>query len=165
MSLAGKTALVTGGGRGIGRAIASRLAKLGAGVVVAGRTRHEIDEAAGALGGKSLQLDVADRRAVTDALATLAKGGVRIDILVNNAGAAESAPFERTTDELWDRGRLRQGRQRGLERWPHRLRVLDGVLRSEACCRGDDARPRDGGRTHAGHGERRVPRMGGHAHR
>ncbi|WP_437877762.1 SDR family NAD(P)-dependent oxidoreductase [Sorangium sp. So ce513] len=103
MSLEGRTALVTGGGRGIGRAIAERLAKDGARVVVAGRTQAELDETAAAVGGVAVRLDVGDREATLSALAALEGQVGPIDVLVNNAGAAESAPFDRTTDALWDR--------------------------------------------------------------
>lgn len=77
--------------------------------MVAGRTRAEIDGVAaslvglGGLGGRALPLDVTDRASIASALAALEAEGVRIDVLVNNAGAAESAPLDRTSDELWDR--------------------------------------------------------------
>jgi len=100
--LAGKTALVTGGGRGIGRAIAIGLAAAGARVVCAGRTQHEIDEVASAIGGVALAADLGDRQKVTDFIARLQAVGP-VDILVNNAGIAESAPYNRTSDEMWDR--------------------------------------------------------------
>jgi 3-hydroxybutyrate dehydrogenase len=103
MSLTGRTALITGGGRGIGRAVAERLAREGARVVVAGRTRAEIDAVGSSLGGLAIPLDVADRASLAAGLDALHAQAVHVDVLVNNAGAAESAPLERTSDELWDR--------------------------------------------------------------
>lgn len=103
MSLEGRTALVTGGGRGIGRAVAERLAREGARVAVAGRTAAELDEVAAAVGGVALRLDVADRAAIAAALPEIRDRVGHVDILVNNAGIAESAPFEATADEVWDR--------------------------------------------------------------
>src|SRR5690242_5220664 len=103
MSLHGRTALITGGGRGIGRAIAERLASLGAKVVVSGRTATELDEVAAATGGLALPMDVADRASIEASLLALREQAGHVDILVNNAGAAESAPLERTSDALWDK--------------------------------------------------------------
>lgn len=103
MFLTGRHALITGGGRGIGRAIAGRLAQEGARVIIAGRTRHEVEAAASELSGVGLVMDVADRASVAAALAHVAEKLGPVEILVNNAGAAESAPLDRTSDELWDR--------------------------------------------------------------
>lgn len=103
MFLTGRTALVTGGGRGIGRAVAERLSREGARVVIAGRTHAEVDRAAAELSGVGVVMDVADRASVAHGLAVIAEKAGPIAILVNNAGAAESAPFDRTDDELWDR--------------------------------------------------------------
>jgi NAD(P)-dependent dehydrogenase (short-subunit alcohol dehydrogenase family) len=102
MFLAGKTALVTGGGRGIGRAIAERLAREGARVVVTGRTQTEIDEVALAVGGVAVAMDAADRASVRAGIDAIKDRAGDIDVLVNNAGFAESAPFDRTSDEMWD---------------------------------------------------------------
>ncbi len=102
MFLRGKTALVTGGGRGIGRAIAGGLAQAGARIVISGRTQAEIDAAARELDGVALQIDLGDRQSLRAGLATLQQLG-RVDILINNAGIAQSAPFDKTTDEVWDR--------------------------------------------------------------
>src|SRR6185503_16638512 len=99
--LEGKLALVTGGGRGIGAAVARALAGAGARVVVCGRKRADLDALAGEISGEAIACDLADR-AATDAMLERLGCGV-IDILVNNAGAAESAPLEATTDPLWDR--------------------------------------------------------------
>ncbi|MBK8258337.1 MAG: SDR family oxidoreductase [Polyangiaceae bacterium] len=98
MSLAGRKALVTGGGRGIGRAISQSLAEAGAHVIVAGRTAKELEETAALVGGTPLVLDVKDRTA----LAAVRERTGSVHILVNNAGIAESAPFDRTSDALWD---------------------------------------------------------------
>jgi NAD(P)-dependent dehydrogenase (short-subunit alcohol dehydrogenase family) len=92
--LDGKTALVTGAGRGIGRATALALAAAGADLVLVSRTASELDEVAGAIkaaGGRAqpLVLDVTRSDAVRDAFAGLG----RLDILVNNAGINRPQPF------------------------------------------------------------------------
>jgi len=98
-NLAGKRALVTGGGRGIGAACARELAAAGASVVVCGRKAADLEAIARDIGGEAFVVDLLDRAATDAALAKLGN----IDILVNNAGAAESAALDKTTDEMWDR--------------------------------------------------------------
>jgi 3-hydroxybutyrate dehydrogenase len=96
-------ALVTGGGRGIGREIASVLAQAGATVTVLGRNRATLDDAvaAGAAHFASVA-DVADQAAVTAAIAA-ATARQPIDILIANAGIAESAPFGKSDAALFRR--------------------------------------------------------------
>ena len=98
-NLTGKRALVTGGGRGIGAACARELAAAGAKVIVAGRTAAQNEAVANEIQGEAFTLDLLDRKA-TDAF--ISEVGT-IDILVNNAGAAESAPLDKMTDEIWDK--------------------------------------------------------------
>ena len=107
IDLSGKTAIVTGAGRGIGREIARTLAAEGVTVVVADIRQDLLDDAAAewrdkGWPGAQLLFDVRkadDCRAVAET--TVARFG-RIDILVNNAGVAGGAPVERLTEEVWD---------------------------------------------------------------
>jgi NAD(P)-dependent dehydrogenase (short-subunit alcohol dehydrogenase family) len=96
-------ALVTGGGRGIGREIASTLSRAGATVTVLGRNRATLDEtvAAGSAHFAAVA-DVADEAAVSAAVAEAA-ARQPIDILIANAGIAESAPFGRSDAALFKR--------------------------------------------------------------
>lgn len=103
--LNGKTALITGGGRGIGRAVALTFARHGARVVVAARTREQVNEVASEIGTGSLALvcDVSDSESVTRMFGEMRERFGDADILVNNAGVAESATLVNTSDELWHR--------------------------------------------------------------
>jgi 3-hydroxybutyrate dehydrogenase len=96
-------ALVTGGGRGIGRAVAASLVKAGATVTIMGRNRAVLDEvvAAGEAHFAAVA-DVSDQAATSAALA-LVTARQPIDILVANAGAAESAPFLKSDAVLFQR--------------------------------------------------------------
>ncbi len=96
-------ALVTGGGRGIGREIAATLMRAGVTVTVLGRNRAPLDEAVAAGAAHFVTVaDVADQAAVSAAIATAA-ARQPIDILIANAGAAESAPFGKSDAALFRR--------------------------------------------------------------
>jgi NAD(P)-dependent dehydrogenase (short-subunit alcohol dehydrogenase family) len=101
-------ALVTGGGRGLGRAIAAALSRAGLAVAVAARTREQVEAAAADLrasgaAARAIVLDVTDPASVERAAAETVTALGPIDVLVNNAGIAESAPFGRTGPDAWER--------------------------------------------------------------
>jgi 3-oxoacyl-[acyl-carrier protein] reductase len=97
-SLEGKNALVTGASRGIGRAIASELARAGASVVVSYNTGAEAAEAlAQEIGGRAVQADVSDAASA----ASLVEEAGDLDVLVNNAGVTRDGLLVRMSDEDW----------------------------------------------------------------
>jgi NAD(P)-dependent dehydrogenase (short-subunit alcohol dehydrogenase family) len=99
-SLTGKVAVVTGGGRGIGKALSHSLAREGVRVAIADLDGAIADQAAAEIGGGAigLALDVTDRPAFTAALDEIESRLGPIDILVNNAGIMPIGPFEEETD-------------------------------------------------------------------
>ena len=104
MELAGKHAVVTGGGRGIGAVVAGALGAAGAKVTLLGRTLNALEATKNLLDkAQIIQLDVSDGDGVHDAFEKAAEAFGTVDILVNNAGIAESAPFEKTSLELFQR--------------------------------------------------------------
>lgn len=96
-------AIVTGGGRGIGRAIAERLASDGMRVAVMARSQSEVEEVARAIGGMALALDVTDQPVVAAAVDRVERELGPIQLLVNNAGTLERGgpAWEREPDEWW----------------------------------------------------------------
>jgi NAD(P)-dependent dehydrogenase (short-subunit alcohol dehydrogenase family) len=104
--LSGKTVLVTGAGRGIGRAVAVRCAAEGAAVVAADLAPPEETAAAvRAAGGRALAVaaDVADREAVRAMAEAAAREFAAVDVLVSNAGIGFPDPVLEITEERWDR--------------------------------------------------------------
>jgi 3-oxoacyl-[acyl-carrier protein] reductase len=108
-ALSGKVALVTGGSRGIGRAISVALGRRGAKVIVNYASRadaaREAAAAVEAAGGQAAiaGFDVADAAAVTDAIKAIGKDHGGLDILVNNAGVAINGLVMRFSDDAWQK--------------------------------------------------------------
>jgi 3-oxoacyl-[acyl-carrier protein] reductase len=104
----GKTVIITGGGRGIGRAITLALAEPGTNVVLTYLTRRDLCESTAtdvrAVGCEALvvQADVTQRESVRHLISTATEKFGRIDVLVNNAGILQQKPFKTITDEDWD---------------------------------------------------------------
>jgi len=107
-SLTGQVAVVTGGGRGIGAAIAENLAAMSATVIVCGRSRATLDQTANRLRAagqkcESMECDVTDLRSVQRLAAGIEKTYGRLDILVNNAGVGSfSGPLHTLPPESWE---------------------------------------------------------------
>ena len=107
-ALDGMHAAVTGAGSGIGAASAMVLARAGAKVTLLGRRRERLDAQAGAIAGHqgiaaTEVLDITDAAAAPATFEAVAKRFGAVDILVNNAGDAESAPFGKTSLDLFER--------------------------------------------------------------
>jgi NAD(P)-dependent dehydrogenase (short-subunit alcohol dehydrogenase family) len=112
LKLDGKVAIITGAGRGLGRAMAVKFAEAGADIVAASRTQAQLDETAELVsktGRKCLIIptDVTDSAAVNAMAAAALKEMGKIDILINNAGGGDETAgktIEEITDEQWRRG-------------------------------------------------------------
>src|SRR4030042_677579 len=107
MEFKGQVAVVTGGTRGIGKAIAVKLAKSGADLVVAGRNLNTANESAAALrefGAKAfgVKLDVSNSEEVERVFEEVRREFSRIDILINNAGITKDGLLLRMKEEAWD---------------------------------------------------------------
>jgi NAD(P)-dependent dehydrogenase (short-subunit alcohol dehydrogenase family) len=107
ISLAGRTAVVTGGSKGIGLAVATRFAASGADVAIMARGREALDQAVATIEttarGRVLGVtgDVAVATDITRCYGEIMRAFGKVDILVNNAGTSRTGAFEDITDELW----------------------------------------------------------------
>ena len=162
-SLKGRHALVTGGGRGIGRAIAGCLVKAGATVTIVGRSPATLEQAIVQGDAHAAAVaDITDREAVQAAVQDAVARYGPVDLLIANAGAAASAPFMKTGPDMFRQmldvnllgvtntahavlgsmteKRLRAHRRRGVDRRPQGLSLCERLLRRQACR--DRLRPR-----------------------
>jgi NAD(P)-dependent dehydrogenase (short-subunit alcohol dehydrogenase family) len=108
LTLEGRTALVTGGSRGLGRQIAEALGEMGATVAITARKRDELDEAVSGLASASIRAhafvcDVGQREQIGPLVDGVLAALGKVDILVNNAGATWGAPAEDHPIEGWDK--------------------------------------------------------------
>jgi gluconate 5-dehydrogenase len=108
LSLKGKTAVVTGGSRGLGLQIAEALGEMGAKVAITARKKDELDEAVSRLKKNGIDAvsyvcDMGKRESIPPVAEEMLKRFEKIDILVNNAGATWGAPAEDHTLEAWDK--------------------------------------------------------------
>ena len=104
----GRGAIITGGSRGLGRAMAMRFAESGAGVAIVARredvlaaTKKEVEAAAPTATVITCAADVSTADGVKSAFDQAINGLGQIDIVVNNAGSSMARPFEDVTDEMW----------------------------------------------------------------
>jgi len=102
-------AVVTGGGKGIGAAIARSLAERGAKITIMSRSLETLESTANALRSDTgaavtvIECDVTDASSIHRAFALAVESNGQVQVLVNNAGAAESAPFAKMNRDIWDR--------------------------------------------------------------
>jgi NAD(P)-dependent dehydrogenase (short-subunit alcohol dehydrogenase family) len=101
--LAGRHALITGGGTGIGAAAAAELAGAGAKLSLLGRRLDPLQSAARNYNGTPIQCDVTNAAQIASAFDQARQTNGPIELLIVNAGIAESAPFHKMTRESWDR--------------------------------------------------------------
>ena len=99
----GRHALITGGGTGIGAATARALAAEGARVSIIGRRSEPLEAVAADTGGTAIVCDVSKRTSQEEAFAEARKVNGPFDLVILNAGIGDSAPFQRTARETWDK--------------------------------------------------------------
>ena len=100
--LEGAVVLVTGGTRGIGRAIAESFKKAGATVYITGTNREKTEAVAQEIGVNGVKMDVTDREEVKRVVGEIVEKEGKIDVLINNAGITRDTLFLRMKDEDWD---------------------------------------------------------------
>ncbi|HPF37304.1 MAG TPA: SDR family oxidoreductase [Phycisphaerae bacterium] len=149
VNLKGRTAIVTGGGRGIGRAVAKRFACAGANVVVASRTLDDLHDTRKMIerdGGGVLvvPVDVSEVAGVEQLISETISAFGQIDVLVNNAGTAPLATIDEMEPNLFDKIVRTNVRtvylcSRGV--WPHMVEHGEGVIINTASLAAYDAFP------------------------